>query len=176
MDDISTICFITAQVIGLVAIIVDMLSFQKNSKNELLKLQIASNFLFAVQYMFLGAFSGALINVVCMARNYLFRKFKKIPFYLLLIVLVAFVVFTVVTYDGPESLLPLFAMSIYTLALYTGNTTKIRLAEINGCILMIIYHVMVLAIFGTIATALVMASTIVAMVRYRGGKKPAREK
>ena len=181
MNDMQIVFFIVAQAIGLVAIIVDMLSFQKNTKEQLLRLQVASCSLFGIQYLFLGAFSGALIDFVCVFRNYTFKKYKRIPFCLLLTVLALFVAFTILTYDGPKSLLPLCAMGLYTLALYTGNITKIRLAEITGCILMLIYNVMVLAIFGVVANVLAMASTTVAMIRYknsnkRRNKKPSHKK
>ena len=178
MNDMQIVFFIVAQTIGLVAIIVEMLSFQKNTKDQLLRLQVASCSLFGIQYLFLGAFSGALVNFVCVFRNYMFKKYKKIPFYLLLTVLTLFVVFTFLTYDGPKSLLPLCAMGMYTLALYTSDITKIRLAEVIGCILLLIYNVMVLAIFGAVANALVMTSTIVAIIIYnkKRSKKSSRKK
>ena len=47
--------FIIAQIIGIIALIVLMISFQKNTKEKLLKYQMVSSFLYAIQYLFLGA-------------------------------------------------------------------------------------------------------------------------
>ena len=65
-----TINFIIAQIIGILALIILMLSFQKNEKKLLLKYQTTSSFLYAIQYIFLGAYTGSLMNLTCMVRNF----------------------------------------------------------------------------------------------------------
>ena len=47
--------FIIAQIIGIIALIILMISFQKNTKRKLLTYQIVSSFLYAIQYFFLKA-------------------------------------------------------------------------------------------------------------------------
>ena len=162
----ESVNFIIAQIIGLMAIAIEVMSFQKNTKKQLLRLQIISCGMFGLQYLFLGAFSGAVVNFVCMLRNYLFNKFKKIPLYLILATLLVLIILSIITYDGPISLMPLLAIGTYTVSLYTGDLSKVRLAEVFGCIVMIIYNVVVLAITGIIATAIIMVATLISIARH----------
>ena len=57
---------IIAQAIGIIAMIVGALALaQKNTKTILL-IQIFSTALFSIHYLLLGAFAGALLNVLSM--------------------------------------------------------------------------------------------------------------
>ena len=69
--------FIIAQIFGLVALIILVISFQKNKKERLLKLQMFSSLLYAIQYVFLKAYTGFFMNIICMIRNLIFNKFKN---------------------------------------------------------------------------------------------------
>ena len=90
-----TINFIIAQIIGILALIILMLSFQKNEKKLLLKYQTTSSFLYAIQYIFLGAYTGSLMNLTCMVRNFIFNKYnnKKVPIYWLIIIIILSYIF-----------------------------------------------------------------------------------
>ena len=81
--------FLIAQIIGLIAIIVLLISFKKNNKEHLLKYQIISSLLYAIQYFFLKAYSGGFINLICALRNYIFNHYKekKIPLFWLIMIL-----------------------------------------------------------------------------------------
>ena len=72
-----SINFIIAQIFGLTALAVLIISFQQNNKNKLLKYQTYSSLLYAIQYIFLGALTGCLMNLSCMARNYIFEKYNS---------------------------------------------------------------------------------------------------
>ena len=61
--------FVIAQIIGGVALIILMLSFQKNNKETLLRFQILSSMLYAIQYLFLNTSTGCLMNFACMIRK-----------------------------------------------------------------------------------------------------------
>ena len=69
--------FAIAQVMGCIALIILIISFQNNNKKILLKYQIVSSFIYGLQYLFLNAYSGFLINFMCMIRNYIFNKYEK---------------------------------------------------------------------------------------------------
>ena len=53
-----TINFIIGQVFGGIALLILIISFQKNEKKFLLKFQTVSSLLYAIQYIFLNAFTG----------------------------------------------------------------------------------------------------------------------
>ena len=108
--------FIMAQIIGGVALIILMLSFQKNNKETLLRFQILSSMLYAIQYLFLNASTGCLMNFACMIRNVIFNKYKdrKVPTYWLGIVLALMILLSVISYNGVISLLPMIAVVLYS--------------------------------------------------------------
>ena len=99
--------FIFAQILGGIALLILILSFQKNEKQTLLKYQIGSSVFFAAQYLCLQAYSGCLINIACIIRNILFRKYtgKKIPIYYLIFIICIMIVLSLFSYVGPISLL-----------------------------------------------------------------------
>ena len=163
-----TINFIIAQIIGIFALIILMSSFQKNEKTLLLKYQIISSLLYAIQYAFLGAYTGSLMNLTCMARNFIFNRYnnKKVPIYWLIIIVILMIIFSFMTYIGIISLLPTLAVILYSIAVWYGNLKLIRYTEVISCTLFIIYNIRVLAITGLIATIIELISALIAIYRF----------
>ena len=168
MNIVYTKQFIIAQIIGIIALIVLMLSFQKNEKKVLLKYQIFSSLLYALQYIFLGAYTGSLMNLTCMARNCIFNKYnnRKIPFYWLVLIIALMIIFSLITYIGVISLLPMFAVILYSIAIWYGNLKLIRCTEVFSCSLFIVYNIKVLAITGLIATIIELIAALIAIFRF----------
>jgi len=168
-----SINFIIAQVIGTIALIVLMYSFQNNKKQRLLKLQILSSLLFALQYLFLNAYTGCLMNLMCMIRNIIFNKYEKnrVPIYWL-ITIVAFMIFlSVLTYKDLISLFPMIAVVVYSCAIWKDNLRIIRIIEVISCILFIVYNIHVSAIIGLISTIVEIIGAIIAIYRFDIKKK-----
>ena len=163
-----TINFIIAQIIGILALIILMLSFQKNEKKLLLKYQTTSSFLYAIQYIFLGAYTGSLMNLTCMVRNFIFNKYnnKKVPIYWLIIIIILMVAFSSITYIGIISLLPMLAVVLYSIAIWYGNLKLIRCTEVISCSLFIVYNIRVLAITGLVATIIELIAALIAIYRF----------
>ena len=168
MSIVYTKSFIMAQVIGILALIVLMLSFQKNDKKVLLKYQTFSSLLYAIQYVFFSAYTGCLMNLTCMARNIVFNKYnnQKIPFYLLFIIITLMLVFSLITYIGFISLLPMSAVILYSIAIWYGNLKLIRCTEVVSCSLFIIYNIKVLAITGLVATVIELVAALISIYRF----------
>ncbi len=158
--------FIIAQVFGGIALVILIISFQKNNKVNLLKYQMVSSLLYSVQYAFLGALPGCFMNLACMLRNFIFKKYQKVPLYLLLIVVFLMIILSMSTFNGFISLLPMFAVVFYSIALWGGNLKTIRLTEIVSCLLYIIYNIYVGAIIGLVATFIEMLGAMVAFYRF----------
>lgn len=68
--------FITAQVFGVVALIFLFLSFKKNEKKYLIKMQAFSSISYALQYLFLGAYTGFIMHLLCILRNYFYNSYS----------------------------------------------------------------------------------------------------
>ena len=160
--------FIIAQIIGLIALCVLGLSFQKNDKKVLLKYQIISSFLYALQYVFLSAWTGSLMNLMCMIRNIVYSKFenKRVPLWIVGIVIVCMIGLSMFSYTGIISLLPMIAVVIYTISLSQSSLKIVRLVEIISCTLFIIYNINVLAYTGLIATVIELIMALIGIIRF----------
>ena len=159
--------FYVAQLFGIIALVVLIMSFQKDKKDALLKYQIFSSLLFALQYLFLNAISGCLMNLMSLIRNFIYKKFNdKIPIIYLILVIICMIILSLISYKGIISLLPTFAVILYSIALWQKNLTITRIIEIISCSLYIIYNIKVLAISGLISTFIEMLSAITAIYKF----------
>lgn len=163
-----TMNFIIAQVFGAIALIILIISLQKNNKKILLKYQFFSSLLYAIQYVFLNAYTGCLMNLVCMGRNISFNKYqeKRPPMYMLIIVILLMITFSVFTYVGYISLLPMIAVILYSIAVWNENLKVIRSIELISCSLYIIYNINVQAYTGLIATIIEFIGALIALFRF----------
>lgn len=160
--------FIFAQILGATALFILILSFQKNEKQSLLKYQIGSSVFFSAQYLCLQAYSGCLINIACIIRNILFRKYtgKRIPIYYLLFIICIMIVLSLFSYVGPISLLPCIACILYSCSLWQDNLKVTRIVEVFSCSLYIIYNIKVFAYVGLISTIIELISALIAIYRF----------
>ena len=160
--------FILAQMLGAIALFILVLSFQKNEKQSLLKYQIGSSLLFAAQYLCLQAYSGCLINIACIIRNILFKKYngKQIPIHYLIFIICIMLVLSLFSYVGPISLLPCIACILYSCSLWQNNLKITRIVEVFSCSLYIIYNIKVLAYVGLVSTMIELISALIAIYRF----------
>ncbi len=160
--------FIVAQIFGALALTILIISLQKNSKTKLLLYQSISSLLYALQYLFLNAYTGCFMNLICMIRNMIFNRYskKRPPVYWLIITIVLMIFFSSLSYTGVISFLPMIAVILYSIALWHGNLTVIRTTEIISCSLYILYNIKVLAITGLIATIIELVGAILAVYKF----------
>ena len=165
--------FIVAQIFGALALAILIISLQKNSKTKLLLYQSISSLLYALQYLFLNAYTGCFMNLICMIRNIIFNQYpkKRPPVYWLIITIVLMIFFSSLSYTGVISFLPMIAVILYSIALWHGNLTVIRTTEIISCSLYILYNIKVLAITGLIATIIELVGAILAVYKFDIKKK-----
>lgn len=156
--------FIIAQILGLFALIVLIISFNKNKKKDLLKLQILSSLLFGLQYLFLNAITGFLMNILCMIRNIIFSKYKKVPIYYLIIIIILMICLGLTSYQDIYSILPMIAVILYSISLYIGKTKIIRIIELISCSLFIIYNIKVEAYIGLISTIIEFIGCLIILI------------
>ena len=107
------------------------------------------------------------MSFTCMIRNYIFNRYKnKVPIYCLIIIILIMISFSILTYSGLISLLPMIAVVLYSFALWYGNLKIIRITEVISCSLFIIYNIKVSAITGLIATFIEMLAAIIAIYKF----------
>lgn len=110
---------IIIQIIGAFGILASIISFQCKKHNSILFFRTLNEFIFAIQYFLLGAYTGMIVNLVGCVRNIIFSKQisknKKTTFSII-IFSIMFVVFGFAVWQGPKSLLIIFAKVLSTLA------------------------------------------------------------
>ena len=89
--------FIGVQILGFLAWILLVLSYYRKSTNKILVFQIISTILFCLHYFLLGAYSGLLICVFEVVRDYLYYRTDK-DNYMFIGSMVVYVISAIITY------------------------------------------------------------------------------
>lgn len=136
--------FILAQVCGALILLFEILTLLNNNKKRILTYNTLVNSFSLLQYLCLHAYMGAFAISLTFIRNYIFKKYndkkRKTPIYWLIILLVLLITFNLSTYDGLISLIPVFTVGIYTIALWQDNVDKFKLFCMLTCFLSAIYN------------------------------------
>ncbi|OGG20175.1 hypothetical protein A3D03_00500 [Candidatus Gottesmanbacteria bacterium RIFCSPHIGHO2_02_FULL_40_13] len=159
-----------AQIIGIVALLFVLLSFQKNSRYLILLFLIIVQILFTLHFGLLGAWTGAAMNGVAAFRTYIFNQretkiWSNNPFWLYLFV-VLFWVFGIVTWSGYYSILPILAMTIDSFAVWNKKTQYIRRLMLIPRPLWFIYNYTVVSYAGMITEIFVLFSILIGIIRF----------
>lgn len=165
---------IAIQIIGFIGALLAIISFQSNRHGVIMALKTASETVFAVQLMLLGAYTGVAMNIIGSVRNLIFAALVKkgkstTPWIIVFSVLT--VVFGVLTWAGPISLLAIAGKLITTVAYGMKNPSGVRLLTIPSCLCWGVYNALNFSLAGICTEAFSLASIIAGEVRYRKLRK-----
>ena len=173
-----------AFVVGILAVILYLLGYLQKKRNAIIALNLTSRILYIVQYILLGAFEGAALDVCGSVSSVLAqnkdRKFMKkaLPF-VFIGVNVAIIAVGLLLYVDIFSLLPIVGVLLHTSAFWISNEKAIRIVSLLGCPFWLIYNFVSGAYGSCIGDVLSMVSLGISMVRYDilpKKKKPEEEK
>lgn len=160
---------IAANMIGVIALILTLLSYQNNNKSKFLLWQILANLTLAIQYLLLNATSAVVAILIALTRNIVFFKFenknKEIPLYILILFEIAVLIFGVFTFDGIISLFPVIITMLFSYAAWQKKITDTYLICVLVMILYIIYNFYVGAYVSIISNILELSSAVIGKVR-----------
>ena len=159
---------IVIQLIGGFGILASIISFQCKKHNTILLFRTLNEFIFAVQYFLLGAYTGMIVNLVGCARNIIFAKQiskNKKTTVSVIIFSITFVVFGLAVWQGPKSLLIIVAKVLSTLAYGNKNTTIVRSIIFVTSTSWLIYNYCVFSIAGMLCEAFTLLSLIIGIIR-----------
>lgn len=163
------------QITGFVAVGLTFAVFQVNRRIAMLSLMICSALLYAIHFYFLGAFTGAAMNLLGAGRNFAFIKYSgpKRPKLLPYIFIALFILATIVTWQGIKSLLPLGGMVSGTIAFWQTNPKYIRRIALISPPLWFTYNLISGSYPGMIVEVGLLVSNLIGMYRfdYKLGKK-----
>jgi len=169
---------IVAQAVGIVAMFFNIFSYQQKKASTVIAFQLFGSLFFGISYFMLGAYIGAVLNVVGVSRALLFLKrdkfhTDKLPWFIFFcsLYLASYVLNFTVFGKQPTfgnlviECLPVIGMVSTNLA-YRYNSAKIirRFGLVSGCA-WLIFNIASVAIGAILCEAFSISSIFIAMVR-----------
>ncbi|HET7629927.1 MAG TPA: YgjV family protein [Candidatus Saccharimonadales bacterium] len=161
---------IIVQIIGVGAMITEILSVQPKFRTSMLWLRVISNVLWTIHFSLLGAWAGALMNGIGTVRSYTFNTYgakKDRNPLLLYIILAAEIAGAFIVFDNLYGLLAVAGMIVATIGLWQLDTQRLRLVMLVSAVPWFIYDMLVGSIPGMIDEVLASISSMIALYRYR---------
>ncbi len=160
---------ILVQGIGFMGIACSILAFQYKQYRPLVTLRAATELFFGIQYILLGAYSGAAMDFLGCFRNWVFldcdKKGKSLrPWRILFSVI--FVAATLLTWAGPKSLLSAVAKVASTVAYGSSNPRLIRFITLCSSSCWLIYNSLVFSLAGVLGEIITLTSVLIGIIRF----------
>ena len=159
---------IVIQIIGFFGILASVISFQCKKHNSILFFRTMNEFIFAIQYLLLGAYTGMAMNLIGCVRNVIFTKQvseNKKTVVSTVVFAILFFVLGLFTWQGKKSILIIIAKILSTFAYSNKNTTVVRSVLFITCTSWLVYNYCVLSIAGVLCEAFTLVSLLVGMIR-----------
>lgn len=155
---------------GYLALFLVILSFQKNSRKNILGIMFAGLLLFFIHYILLGARTGAMMNLI--EAGVVFVAYKKEteewaknklwPF----IFSIAFILAGLTSGKNLIDSLPILAQIAGTIAVYSNSSKKIRFIMLIPRPLWFVYNLTVGSQAGVIAELFILTSVLIGIIRF----------
>lgn len=160
-----------ALILGLSAVACFLLSYLQEKRNRILALNLTSRVLYVSQYLILGAWEGAALDVVGAASAALAQKresrwMKKCRIALFVAINAAVITVGLLLYRDLYSLLPMLGVLLQTDALWLKREKHIRILSMTGCPFWFIYNFHSGAYGSCVGDALAFLFLAVSLLRY----------
>ena len=171
--------FILAQICGVIALLLTVISVQFKTKEKIVMCSVWANVVVAIQYFLLGALTGAVISIINTIRCLVFYFFKKKDMKPSLVILIFFEIVAVISgsisWQNMWSLIPIVVTVIYTYGLWQDNIKVIRITTGIVGFGWAVYNVVVGAYVGALQESSQLVSAIIALYRNRDKEKTKEE-
>lgn len=161
--------YIIAQVIGIIALVLAVISFQQKTHKYIVAFQLAANFAFVLHFGLLGAYTGAILNAVALLRSVVFvnkgKRWADNRIWLWLFCALS-VAAGIVTWKNALSVLPILGMVCTTVAFWIKTPKYVRMCALPSSPLWLVYNFVSSAWGGVITEIINMASIIIAVIRF----------
>ncbi len=174
---------IIAQIIGVIACMAVLMSYQCKTQKHIMIFQAAQCFLFSVNLLMLGMYSGMFLNVIGLVRAIIYTQrnehkwaASKVWVFIFIPLIIASGIISFTVFDeGFVAFLPVCGMIITTFAGRCKEASKVRLLTLFNSPFWLTYNIIggsIGAILGEVAGS---ASIIIGMIRLDRKKKDASE-
>lgn len=159
---------IIGQIIGFIAMGIIVISYQQKSHKNILTFQMVSGLLFTVHYILLGAYTGAIMNLLGAFRSLVYaNRGKKWASSIIwpTVFSIGFVVSGIMTWDNVFSVFPLIAMLMSSIVLWIEQPKINRIFSLPTSTCWLIYNIKTLSYPGIITEIFVLTSIIIGIIR-----------
>ena len=166
---------IVSQIIGLIAVALFLLSYQQKKRKNIILFNTLSRCLYILQYVLLGAFSGAVLDVLGAISSIIAGRkhigfVKKHTTLVLILVNTCIIAAGVAIAFSNKSWLDLFSLTgvlLHTSAFWISSEKIIRRVSLLCSPFWFVYNILSRAYGSAIGDILSMCSIIIAMVRHK---------
>ena len=160
-----------ANMAGILAVAVFVLSYQVKKRRGIIFFNAASRVLYVAQYLLLGAYEGALMDLVAFLISVFTQKADapliKRHYIAAIVVSNLLIVATgLLLYQNVFSLLPIFGVIFETMALWLKKEKQIRVISFFGAPFWLAYNLTASAYGSAIGNVITMCSIVIAIFRY----------
>lgn len=166
---------IVSQVIGLAAVGLYLLSYQLKKRRHIVWTTCISNGLYVLQYILLGAFSGAILDFLSTVSSFMAAK-KNTPSLKAHARLLAVINMAVIAVVGLASayiqqdwieLIPIVGALFQTGGLWCDDEQNIRIFGLCGAPFWLVYNYISQAYGAALGSLIAIISVVTAIIRYR---------
>ena len=169
-------------IVGILAVITFLLSYQLKTRSGIIILNATSRCLYILQYLLLGAISGAVLDILGTLASFiagkkdhaLIKKHLRTVFILVNLVIAAAGITISILNRSVIDLLPVAGVLLHTGAFWISNEKTIRKISFLGSPFWLVYNVSSHAYPSAVGDVLTMTSIIIAMLRQGDFKKTAK--
>lgn len=166
---------IISQIIGVAAVALYLLSYQLKKRSHIVGATCISNLLYVLQYILLGAFSGAVMDFLSTVSSFLAGKknavwFKRYSGWIALInmaVIAAVGLTMAIVQKDPIELIPIAGALLQTGGLWFDDEQTIRKFGLASAPFWLVYNFISQAYGAALGSVLAICSSSIALIRYR---------
>ena len=161
---------LAATIIGYVAICVSVMIYQQKNRTRLLIFKASSDAIWIIHYLLLGAYTGAAITGIALARGLVFLRCErrsKLGKILLVCFLCISITSSILTWGSFYSLFALLASQMAIISFWIGEPRLSRIMAFPISTSMLIYGVSAGSVAALINESLAMVSAAVGIIKNR---------
>ena len=153
-------------------------AFQSNQHKNIMCIKLLSELAFTIQFLLMGAWTGAAMDAISVVRNYIFYRVVKkekttskwIVFFSALMLVIG-----IMTWEGPMSLFAIFGKIMTTISYGMIHPKKIRLFTLPSCLSWMVYNIWYRSIGAILTELFAIISILTAYIRYDAKKKGSKK-
>lgn len=162
--------YILSQVCVILALGLLIGSYYQKNKVWILIFSIGNSIFYSIEFLLLGAYTGAVINAIAIIRGvwfYFLKKNEKNNDYVSISVLsIAMIISGILTFDAWFSIFPIVGTLIYTFSVWQNNVKVYRWLSLPVGLCGVIYNIMCFSVCGIITESALFLFGLISIIAF----------